>query len=104
MVGCEEEASATSGINGDELDNSLPYAGAAYVVVRSGSTWSQQAYLKSTYTTGDNHFGVSVDISGENIVVGATHEKSKAIGVGGDQTDTSVITAGAVFRFARTNG
>lgn len=104
VVGCEEEASATSGINGDELDNSLPYAGAAYVFVRSGSTWSQQAYLKSTYTTGDNHFGVSVDISGENIVVGATHEKSKAIGVGGDQTDTSVITAGAVFRFTRTNG
>lgn len=104
VVGCEEEASAAAGINGNELDNSLPYAGAAYVFVRSGSTWSQQAYLKSTYTTGDNRFGASVDISGENIVVGATHERSKAIGIGGDQTDTSVITAGAVFRFTRTNG
>jgi hypothetical protein len=46
-------------------------AGAAYVFVRSGTTWSQQAYLKASNAGAGDHFGCSVAISGETVVVGA---------------------------------
>jgi hypothetical protein len=32
-------------------------AGAAYVFVRSGTTWSQQAYLKASNAEASDYFG-----------------------------------------------
>jgi hypothetical protein len=34
-------------VNGDQTNNDALFAGAVYVFVRAGSTWSQQAYLKT---------------------------------------------------------
>ncbi|AOP33790.1 hypothetical protein A0128_08005 [Leptospira tipperaryensis] len=51
-------------------------AGAAYVFVRSGSTWSWEAYLKSPNAEASDVFGTSVAILGDIIVVGATGEDS----------------------------
>ena len=48
------EASAATGVNGDQEDNSLRLAGAVYVFARSGETWSQQAYLKASNTGNAN--------------------------------------------------
>jgi len=39
-------------VNGDQSDNSAQSAGAAYVFVRTGTTWTQQAYLKASNTDG----------------------------------------------------
>ena len=50
VVGASGEASNAKGVNGDQNDNSALYAGAAYVFVRNGTTWSQQAYLKASNT------------------------------------------------------
>src|SRR5262245_26500458 len=47
-VGAIREASATTGIGGNQTDNSVLGAGAVYVFTRSGTTWSQQAYLKAS--------------------------------------------------------
>src|SRR5690606_12045856 len=55
-------------------DNSASNAGAAYVFVRSGTTWSHQAYLKAPNAEGSDNFGYSVAISGDTIVVGAPQE------------------------------
>ena len=47
------EASAAKGVNGDQgdqNDNSIPQAGAVYVFTRTGSAWSQQAYIKASNT------------------------------------------------------
>src|SRR3954454_21335825 len=44
------ESSASTGVNGNETDKSIPQAGAAYVFVRRGTTWSQQAYIKASNT------------------------------------------------------
>ncbi len=44
-------------MNGNQADNSAADAGAAYVFVRSGTTWSQQAYLKASNTGADDYFG-----------------------------------------------
>ena len=50
-VGAIEEASAAVGINNEQNDDSADYAGAAYVFVRSGSLWQQEAYLCLLYTS-----------------------------------------------------
>ena len=44
VVGAPTEDSAAVGVNGNQADDSAENAGAAYVFVRSGSTWTQQAY------------------------------------------------------------
>ena len=79
-MGAELEGSSATGVNGDQTDNSATYAGAAYVFVRSGTTWSQQAYLKASNTGAGDHFGTSVSVtdSGDTLVVGAFLEDSTA--------------------------
>ena len=57
-------------------DDSAGNAGAAYVFTRSGTTWSQQAYLKAPNAEGSDIFGGSVSVSGDTIVVGARGEDS----------------------------
>ena len=85
VVGADGEESNATGINGDQDDNSAPTAGAAYVFVRNGTTWSQQAYLKASNTDAFDVFGRSVAVSGDTVVVGALNEESNATGINGDQ-------------------
>ena len=57
VVGARGEDSNATGVNGNQADNSASSAGAAYVFVRSGSSWSQQAYLKASNTDAGDLFG-----------------------------------------------
>jgi hypothetical protein len=100
VVGAYGESSNATGVNGNEANDSLPFAGAAYVFVRSGTTWTQQAYLKAS-NTGQDSFGWSVGISGDTIVVGANLEASNATGVNGNQSNNTVPGAGAAYVFVR---
>ncbi|MBP8000684.1 MAG: hypothetical protein KA314_14110 [Chloroflexi bacterium] len=104
VVGAQEEDSNATGINGNETDNSAANAGAAYVFVRSGGSWSQQAYLKASNTGADDEFGYTVSISGDTVVVGAHFENSNATGVNGTETDNSMNNAGAAYVFVRSGG
>jgi hypothetical protein len=102
VVGAPYEDGVATGVNGDQADNSAPYAGAAYVFVRDGNGgWIQQAYLKASNTEAYDHFGLSVAISGDTAVVGAPYEWSSAAGVNGDQADNSAYGAGAAYVFVR---
>ena len=101
VVGAFGEDSNATGINGDEADNSALYAGAAYVFVRDGTTWSQEAYLKASNTKPDNFFGASVAVSGITVIVGARGEESSSTGVNGDETSNSALYAGAAYVFVR---
>ena len=102
LVGAPNEESNATGVNGNQADNSVPNAGAAYVFVRSGATWTQQAYLKASNTGVDDEFGVSVAVSGDMVLVGAPNEDSNATGVNGDQTNDSAQYAGAAYVFVRS--
>jgi hypothetical protein len=93
------EASNATGVNGDQSDNSAPGAGAAYVFVRSGTNWTQQAYLKASNTDAGDQFGRAVAASGDTVVSGAPVESSNATGVNGDQSDNSAFGAGAAYIF-----
>ncbi len=101
-VGADSEYSAATGINGNQGDNSASHAGAVYVYTRSGTTWSQQAYVKASNTNAFDYFGYSIDIDGDTMVVGAEREASAATGVGGNQADNSAGVAGAAYVFTRT--
>jgi hypothetical protein len=101
VVGAEGEDSNATGINGNRGDNSAAESGAAYVFVRSGTTWSQQAYLKASNTGADDAFGISVAVSGDTLVVGARFEARNATGVNGNQGDNSAPFSGAAYVFVR---
>jgi hypothetical protein len=103
-VAAPGEASAATGVGGDQADNSVPGAGAVYVFARSGTTWTQQAYVKASSTDPFDDFGTSVALSGDGstLAVGAFAEDSAAIGIDGDPADDSASLAGAVHVFART--
>ncbi len=46
-------------------------AGAAYVFTRSASLWSQDQKLLPGNVGTDSHFGISIDLSGDQLIVGA---------------------------------
>jgi hypothetical protein len=112
-VSAHFEASATKAINGDQTDKSIPQAGAVYVFTRTGTTWSQQAYIKASNTgekgvgkqpSKGDQFGFSISLSadGNTLAAGAISEDSSAKGINGDQNDNSLVSSGAVYVFTRS--
>ncbi|CAN5921603.1 hypothetical protein BH11MYX4_BH11MYX4_34890 [soil metagenome] len=89
VVGAPYEASGTSSPN----DTSANGAGAAYVFTRTGTTWTQQAYLKASTPQASAFFGVALALSGDTLAIGATHERL-----------ASIVDAGAVHIYTRTSG
>lgn len=103
-VAATQEASASTGVDGDAADDSAPAAGAVYVFDRVGDGWVQTGYLKASNTDEDDHFGSALALQGDTLVVGAPRESSAATGVGGDDRDNSASWAGAAYVFTRSGG
>jgi FG-GAP repeat len=104
VVGAPGEASAAIGVNGNQGDDSAPNSGAVYVFTRTGSNWSQQAYLKATNTQAGDGFGESVALAGDTLAVGVPGEDSAENGINGNQGDNGAVDSGAVYVFTRSNG
>lgn len=68
--------------------------GSAYVYVRSGTTWTQQAHLFASDFAADARFGESVAIDGDTLVVGANWVNLPGGG----------IRHGAAYVFVRNGG
>jgi hypothetical protein len=98
-VGSEFEDGSGTGI-GSTPDDSAFQAGAAYVFTRSGSTWSQQAYVKASNTGANDGFGKRLALSGDGdtLAVGAAGEASGSTGIGGTPNESSP-GAGAVYLY-----
>src|ERR1041384_4603400 len=103
-VGALGEASAATGIAGDQANNAAPDAGAAYVFVRSGTSWVQQAYVKASNAGEGDFFGVSLSLSadGNTLAVGAPREDSASSGINGEPLDDTAVDAGAAYVFVRS--
>jgi hypothetical protein len=99
LVGAPMEDSRARGVNGDQQDDSATESGAAYLFTRSGTTWTQQAYIKADTADEFDEFGISVAISGDGrrMTVGARMEGGGVGGVNGNQNDNSLPEAGAVY-------
>ena len=101
VIGASGEDSNATGLDGNQSDNGAADSGAAYVFVRSGTSWSQQAYLKASNTGTNDQFGGSVAASGDTVVVGGWQEDSNAVGANGNQSDNSATDSGAAYVFVR---
>src|SRR5690606_31339024 len=82
-VSAIREASMATGIDGDQADNSVGYAGAVYVYVRDPMTleWAAQpTYVKASNTETEDFFGVGLALSadGSTLAVGAANEDGGA--------------------------
>jgi len=106
VVGAPGESGLSPGINGDQTNilhgNEI---GAAYVFTRSGSTWTQQAYIKPSYiSSGALKFGTSVALSddGNTLVVGTPYEHGVSTGINGVENNQTGGFIGAVWVYTRT--
>lgn len=76
--------------------------GAVYVFRRTGSSWTQEAYLVASHRDPGDHFGVKVALAGNLLAVSAPGEASTATGIDGDQAKNGARLSGAVYIFRRT--
>jgi hypothetical protein len=96
-------APGESGDGTSEGNNGVNGSGAAYIYVRSGDTWVQQAYLKAPNPGVDDEFGYSVAISGDTAIVGARFEDGSGTSAPGNFNDLT-SNAGAAYVYVRNGG
>jgi hypothetical protein len=103
VVGAIKEQSDARGLDGDQNNDDLIFAGASYVFEHDedNDRWLQTAYLKASNTAERQRFGHAVSVDGDTIAIGAYTESSAATRVNGNQDDTSAEEAGAVYIFDR---
>ncbi|MGD0302132.1 MAG: hypothetical protein ABSE86_34055 [Bryobacteraceae bacterium] len=107
-----DQFGTSEAISGDTILTGVPsknsFQGAAYVFVRSGTTWTQQAELTASDGVSPDNFGHAISLSGDTALVGA-YLKNGGIGAayifvssGTDWTQQAELTAidpaaGAIF-------
>tara|TARA_R110002096_G_scaffold16898_1_gene57632 strand:- start:80421 stop:82268 length:1848 start_codon:yes stop_codon:yes gene_type:complete len=101
-VGASAEDSNASGVNGVQDNADAQNSGAVYLFRRSGTSWSQEAYIKASNVEESDKFGESVALYADTLAVGATREDSSATGVGGSEGDNATSNSGAVYVFRKT--
>ena len=77
----EDDFGRSVSISGDTAIIGSPFdddggsnSGSAYVFVRSGTTWTEQAKLTASDGASGDQFGFSVSISGDTAIIGATKD------------------------------
>lgn len=78
VCGAPAEDGGGTGVN-PPINNGAFDSGAAYVFARSGTTWTQQAYLKASNTGNIDQFGIAVAVSDDTVVVGAPREDGSGL-------------------------
>ena len=101
VIGAPLESSNATTVDGDAGNNDTLRAGAAYVFVREGTAWAQQAYLKADNAGAFDAFGSAVAVDGDTAVVGAAGESSNATTVDGDTGNNNASKTGAAYVFVR---
>lgn len=102
VIGVRREGSVQSEItNGNTAANCVANnSGAAFVYERSGTSWSQKAYIKASNRDDGDEFGSDVTIFGDTIAIGAKHEDSDQVTISNQSaasTDNSLVNAGAAY-------
>jgi hypothetical protein len=107
-VGSPDDRSGAIGVGDLQTDNFEPGLGAVHVFRREqASVWTLAAFVKASNNGVGLEFGlplgfgssVALSADGSTLAVGAPGETSAAVGIGGDQTDSSFIEAGAVYLY-----
>jgi hypothetical protein len=98
-VGAPYEDSSSVGI-GSASDEFAVDSGAAYFYARTGTAWSEQAYVKSSNTGAGDTFGIWVALSddGNTLAVGAPLEDGSGTGID-SISDENAANAGAAYLY-----
>ncbi len=96
-VGAPAEDSDATGIDDQSFDlTNLTNSGAAYVFSVSGSSWTQESFIKASNPSSEDAFGTALDFFGNFLVVGATGEDGNAGSVGATDNNNGT-DVGAVY-------
>jgi hypothetical protein len=103
-VGAPFEDSNATGVNDPDPDNeNAPASGAVYIFTRTGTVWSQQAYVKASNAWPGDQFGISVALNddGTTLAVGANGEDCDIAGVGAacPPANVGADSSGAAYVF-----
>ena len=90
VIGAPREGTNSSG--------SRTNSGGAYIFVRNGTVWTQEALLKADVEGNADQLGQAVAISGNRVVAGTAFEDSSATG---GPTNNSATNSGAAYVFER---
>lgn len=115
VFGISVAVSGETAVVGAHFDDA-PYhdSGSAYVFVRDGTTWSEQAKLTANDVSADAYFGGSVAIEGDTIVIGANGDDGAGTDAGAayvfvrngtiwsQQAKLTAIDALAAYQFGRS--
>ena len=95
LFGWSVAVAGDTAVVGAPFDNTVAGtdAGSAYVFVRSGGAWTQQAKLRASDAANGDLFGVSVAVAGDTAVVGAY-----------DDNTVAGVDAGSAYVFVRSGG
>ncbi len=90
--GFDVAISGDTAVVGDQHSpsSSSTLVGNAYIFIRAGSTWTQQAKLEADVPTSGDMFGHSVDISGDTVIIGAYQDD-----------DLGTTNSGSAYIFTR---
>jgi hypothetical protein len=102
-----ETSNHTGIINGTTAseNTSCGGSGAVYVYKRSGSTWQQEAYIKSSNNDESDRFGYCLALEGDTLAVGACQEDSNQATITNGTSvsfNDSNNNSGAVYVFKRS--
>jgi len=100
-VGAVGEGSSAEALHGNVFDNSATESGAVYIFEREAAAWQQLSYVKSPNTDAGDRFGqwLSLDASGDALVVGAPNEQSDASGLSGSLSNNTANKSGAAYLY-----
>jgi hypothetical protein len=79
-------------------NNPLFNAGSAYVLKNVNGTWKEIIKLQPSDRSPSDYFGGSVSINGDNVAVGAYHNKTDAFGL------NTILGTGAAYIFNKDQG
>ncbi len=78
QLGVSVSVSGDTVVAGSSSDDDNGFnSGSAYVFIRSGTTWSQQAKLTASDADSGDRFGYTVSVSGETAVVGSPNNEDQ---------------------------
>ena len=100
VVGDFEESSVGAGVF-ERPEPSGARSGGAYVFRRSGESWNLKSLVKASNPDENDQFGVPLAVSGtgNTFAISARVERSAASGINGEQSDNSLLAAGAVYLY-----
>ena len=99
-VGVTGDGNCGTGV-GSMAGGGCATSGAVHMYARSGTTWSQEAYIKATNTEAGDAFGTKLDLDGNRLIVNAWKEASCSKVPNSLEADNGCANAGAAYIYTK---